>query len=346
MKFWLLAATALTAIPALATAQTSVTLYGLADVGVNVVNRGAGQSNTLRIDSGMLSTSRWGVRGVEDLGGGLAAIFQLEGQINVDDGSGAATGGGFSFARRSYVGLQGGFGQLYMGRDYLPAYWADLMSDVTAYGLYGSSRVFQAAGGLTNRASNAIFWNSPNWGGLTLKAAYSAGEFDTDPKSRGNAAALAAFYANGPIALNVYYQTVNNVATPVVKTKEYGIGGGYDFGSLRIRAGYGRADPDGASNNLSQFHLGAAYIIGPGEAYIQATQMKREAASGTTPKSTTIGTGYLYNLSKRTTLYASFGVTRNNETGNFSLVNSANAFAPSAVGENPKALALGVRHAF
>lgn len=345
MKSRVFATTVLTVFPAVVAAQTNVTFYGLADAGLNVVNRGAGQTSTLRVDSGLLSTSRWGIRGLEDLGGGLNAVFQLESQVNVDDGTGASAGA-LNFQRRAFVGLQGGFGQLTLGRDYLPAYWTDIANDITAYGLYGSSRVFQAAGGLTSRASNAIFWNSPNWGGFNLRAAYGTGEFDTAPKSRGNTAGIAALYSRGPIVLNLHYQVVNSVTNPVVKTKETGLGGGYDFGSLRLRAGYGRADPDGATNNLTQVHLGAAFKIGSGEAYLQGTQMKREAATGIAPKSTTVGVGYLYNLSKRSTLYASFGVTRNNATSNFALVNAASAIAPSAVGQDPKAVAFGIRHTF
>ena len=153
-------------------------------------------------------------------------------------------------------------------------------------------------------------------------------------------------YNNGPVIANFHYQTVNNTANPVVKTKEFGVGGGYTFGDLRLRVGWGKADPDGSSNNLTQVHAGAAYVVGAGEAYIQFQQLKREAASGTAPKANNFGLGYVYNVSKRSQVYAAYGQVRNNATANFSIVNSANAYAPSAVGEDPKALTLGIRHQF
>lgn len=346
MKKLLLATAVAAAIPCAASAQstTNVTLFGLMDMGINRVDLGPGASS-MRVDSGMLSTGRWGLRGSEDLGGGLSAIFHMEGEVQGDTGNGA-NGGAFTFNRRVFTGLKGGFGEIYAGRDYTPAYWADIAADITSYGLYGSSRVFQAASGLTNRFSNGLFWNSPVWSGFSLKAAWSTGEQIAEPKDRGNAWGLGAFYNSGPLLITAHYQSVKNTATPVVEAKEIGIGGGYTIGPVRLRAGWGKSDPEGNSNNLSQVHLGAAYAIGVGEVYVQGQQIKREAATGTEPKATVFGFGYTHPLSKRTTLYASYGQTKNNATGNFSLVNSANAYAPTAAGESPKGIALGIRHQF
>lgn len=351
MKQLLLVAAVAAAIPCVASAQSSnVTLYGLMDAGINQVDQGSaatgGKQSGTRIDSGLMSTSRWGVRGNEDLGGGLQAVFQMEGEVQADTGAGGGAGGAFNFARRAFVGVKGAWGELTAGRDYAPAYWADIAVDVTGYGLYGSSRVFQAAGGLTNRFSNGLFYTSPNLGGLVVRAAWSTGEQVTDPKDRGNAWALGANYGSGPLLLTAWYQAVKNTATPVVETKEIGLGGGYTFGPLRVVAGWGKADPEGSANNLQQVHVGAGYKVGAGEFYGQVTQLKREAATGTEPKATLFGIGYTHGLSKRTTLYASFGQTKNNDTGNFALVNAATAFAPAAAGQDPKAFALGIRHLF
>lgn len=347
----LLAAAVAAAIPCVASAQstTNVTLYGLMDMGLNQVDQGTAagvKQSATRVDSGLMSTGRWGVRGNEDLGGGLQAVFQMEGEMQGDTGTGAATGGGLNFARRSYVGVKGKFGELTAGRDYTPAYWADIAVDVTGYGLYGSSRVFQAGGGLSNRFSNGLFYTSPNLSGLVVRAAWSTGEQIAEPKDRGNAWALGANYGSGPLLLTAYYQSVKGTATPVVETKETGIGGGYTIGALRLVAGWGKADPEGNANNTQQMHLGAGYKVGAGEFYGQVTQLKREAATGPEPKATLFGIGYTHGLSKRTTLYASFGQTKNNDTGNFALVNAATAFAPAAAGQDPKAFALGIRHQF
>lgn len=346
MKKLLLAAAVAAAIPCAASAQSTpnVTMFGVMDMGLNRIDLGAG-ATSMRVDSGMLSTGRWGLRGSEDLGGGLSALFHLEGEVAGDTGTGS-NGGAFVFTRRVFAGLKGGFGEIYAGRDYTPAYWADIAADITGYGLYGSSRVFQASSGLTNRFSNGLFWNSPVWSGFQVKAVWSTGEQTAEPKDRGNALGLGAFYTSGPLLLTAHYQSVKNTATPVVETKETGIGGGYTIGPVRLRAGWGKADPEGNANNLSQVHLGAGYTVGAGEFYVQGQQIKREAATGTEPKATVWGLGYVHSLSKRTTLYAAYGQTRNNATGNFVLANSANTYAPTAAGESPKGLALGIRHQF
>lgn len=346
MKKLLLVAAVAAAIPGVASAQSSsgVTLFGVMDLGINRLDQGNG-ATSLRVDSGMLSTGRLGVRGVEDLGGGMAAIFHMEGEVQGDTGTGAS-GGGFTFTRRAFTGLKGAFGEVYAGRDYTPAYWADIAADITAYGVYGSSRVFQASNGLTNRFSNGLFWNSPVWNGFQVKAVWSVGEQTAEPKDRGNAMGLGGFYNNGPLLLTAYYQAVKNTATPVVETKETGIGGGYTIGPVRLRAGWGKADPEGNANNTQQVHLGAGYAVGAGEYYVQAQQIKREAATGTEPKATVWGLGYTHSLSKRTTLYAAYGETKNNATGNFVLANSASTYAPTATGQSVKGLALGIRHQF
>jgi predicted porin len=93
-------------------------------------------------------------------------------------------------------------------------------------------------------------------------------------------------------------------------------------------------------------NLGAGMALGSGELLAQVISMKREVAAGTEPKATTFGLAYVYPMSKRTNLYATFGTTRNNTTGTFKLNNGANNYAPPAAGGDPKALGFGIRHLF
>ena len=115
-----LIALAVLAASGAAMAQSSVTLYGVADAGVTYLN---GADNWSGVTSGNNLTSRLGFRGTEDLGGGLKANFVLEGGFNLDNGDGASgyagakAGEGFQFKRRSTVGLSGGFGEVRMGRE-------------------------------------------------------------------------------------------------------------------------------------------------------------------------------------------------------------------------------------
>ena len=352
MKKLLLVGALASALPMFAPAQTNVTMFGVADAGVAFGSRGAGSSNTLRVDSGVLSTSRWGVRGQEDLGGGLSAIFWAEAGWNVDDGTGAAGGGGLNFARRSWVGLQGGFGQIYIGRDYTPGFWGLVGADVFGYGLYGTNlSAFSGQIGANNpildsRQSNAIFWNSPLYGGLQIKAMYSAGEFDTDPKSRGNAAEIAFLYNAGPVAASFWYHSINSTTNPILKSKRYGVSGGYNFGAVRVVGGYAASDPDGATNTGRLIQVGAGVKLGGGELMGTLYSMKQQVAAGTEPKSTTFGLAYVYPLSKRTDLYASLATVHNNSTGNYVLAWSGGATAPFAPGTNPRSLGVGIRHQF
>lgn len=115
MKKSLLALVALGAFAGAAHAQSSVTLYGIIDEGF-IFNNNAKGVHLYGLSSGVMQGSRWGMRGTEDLGGGLKALFVLENGFNVN--TGGLGQGGLEFGRQAYVGLSSGFGTLTMGRQY------------------------------------------------------------------------------------------------------------------------------------------------------------------------------------------------------------------------------------
>lgn len=351
MKKSLLAVAVAAALPVFAQAQTNVTLYGIADASVGFADRGASTSNAFRVDTGVQSVSRFGLRGTEDLGGGLKAVFNLEGGYKQDDGTGDTSG---LFARRSVVGLEGGFGTVLLGRDYTPGFTAGGVTDVMGYGLWGNWLTYTAVGalsgnnhGIQTRASNGIHYVSPAIaGGLRIRAMYSTGERDVAPKSAGNVMALAATYAAGPLSAQAYYQQFKRaVGTDAVSDKQMGLGAGYNFGMFRVAGSYNVADPHGANNKHSGFNLGVGVKLGAGELLGQMIQQKI-STGGTDPKSTTFGIAYTQPLSKRTNVYASYGQTRNNSTGNFGLRASDLTIAPVVAGDDPKAFSVGLRHMF
>ena len=329
------------------TGSTAVTMYGIADVGIMSTSRGSGAPAVTQVMSGVNSTSRWGIRGSEDLGGGMKAMFNFEAQVNVDEGSGAATGGGLNFARRSFVGLEGAFGQVYLGRDYTPGYYVAIGNDTFRYGLWGSTITFSSgAGGLTTRASNAIFYRSPKLGGVEFRAMYGVGERDAAPARGGDIAGVGAYWSSGPVNLAAYYHDLKVVtagSASTTSTRQYGIGGGWDLGGFRLNAGYGASDPAGASNTLSHAYAGGSVKAGKGELLAQVMLMRRELNR---QRATTIAVGYMYPLSRRTNLYATFGRTGNNASGAFPLNNAANSLAAAAAGADPRAFGVGIRHAF
>jgi predicted porin len=327
--------------------SAQITMYGIADAGLSGTSRGGTTSTATQVMSGIQSTSRWGVRGTEDLGGNLKAIFNLEGQINFDEGTGASAGA-FNFARRAFVGLDGSWGQVYIGRDYTPGYWVASTADTFRYGLWGSTVVFSGAvAGLTSRSSNAVFYKSPNLGGAEIRFMYATGERDTVPKDGGNVVGLGATWASGPAIAGIYYHSLkvlaSATATTSTTTKQFGLGGGWNFGAIRLNAGYGASDPEGASNTLSHVYLGTGIKLGSGEFLLQGIQLKQQTNNA---KGTTLGLAYTYPMSKRTNLYITAGRTANNSVATFALNNAANTLTPTAAGEDPKAFGFGVRHTF
>ena len=156
------------------TSSSSVTLYGIADVGIEVINHmpatGSAGGTVTRMNSGNLSGSRWGLRGSEDLGGGLKGIFVLESGFDID--TGASGQGNRLFGRQSYVGLQGNFGAVTLGRqqnslyDLFGAY--DPMAVGPRYSLNSVDSLFNG------RADNAFKYTG-KFGGLTATGFYSTG---------------------------------------------------------------------------------------------------------------------------------------------------------------------------
>jgi predicted porin len=205
---WLLAAGAFGAATS-ALAQTSVTLYGMVDDAITYVNNQGGHSNWY-LRQGNLYASKWGLKGREDLGGGLAAIFDL--QNGFDLNTGALSSSGLIFNRQAYVGLQDKTaGTLTMGRQYTPYY-------LFVGPLTGSNWLTGATGahpgdidGLdtTIRINNSVTYTSPIFYGLQASAMYAFGGI-AGSVSKGRTISGALQYANGPLSVAAGYLKLNN----------------------------------------------------------------------------------------------------------------------------------------
>ncbi|MFT3801647.1 MAG: porin [Burkholderiaceae bacterium] len=344
-----------------AMAQSNVTMYGIADAGIGFIDVGGpGNSTAFRVDSGYNSTGRWGIRGSEDLGGGLQAFFKAEAEVGWDTGGGDGGGGNaLNFARGSYVGLEGRFGQVWFGRDYVSGYPAMLEIDILRYGLFGNLLTFLsgyqgatvdgvtygAVSGMQTRTSNGIFYKTPQFGGHVIQAHYGAGERYAAPKSGGSHAGVSWIFASGPWSASAWFHQRRSVLAPdssLLKTKEYGGGGGYRFGPAKLVLGAGVSDPDGPQK-LKFYNVGGSVRAGTGTVYLQFTRMKEDASSA---RGNSLSLSYTYPLSKRTNLYATAGTTRNNATGTYVLRGSGLSYAAGAPGADQKGLALGIRHFF
>ncbi|MFT4100895.1 MAG: porin [Burkholderiaceae bacterium] len=336
-----------------AVAQTSrdnVTLYGVMDLGLFAATPGPSSMTAVQVMSGQ-ALSRWGIRGREDLGGGLSAFFTAEAQVYADEGIGQAPGGGMTFQRRSFVGLDGGFGSVKLGRDYTPGFFSVLVTDLFAWSNVGNASAFAVAGGTTARTSNAIFYDSPTWGGFRVMTMYGSGERYESPRDAGSIYHLAGFWSGGGLQVTGFYgryRTQIGTTADSRGTAEYGGGLRYDAGGWKLVGGFAQTDPGGDGNNVRWWNVGAEVNVGVGSLSLQYAKMRVESgaayAQGVAGKSGTIGAMYSYPMSKRTNLYVVGGVVNNNQGGRFGLAITSTMLNASARGENPRTIGIGIRH--
>ncbi len=309
------------AIPA--AAQTQVAVSGLVDVYAGSM-RNAGDTNSRSaVNSGGMTTSWFGFKGSEDLGGGLKANFLLTSFFQADNGSQGRFPGDTMWSRDANVGLSGSFGAVSLGRglapNFLPTILFNPFGDSFTFSpliLHADVPLFNASGWTNSIAgdtgwSNEIVYTTPNMGGLSANIHYQFGEVAGNTGT--NNVGANALYFNGPLALTAFYHTVevNNpsgAAGPVMmaatRQKAWMLGGSYDFKVAKAYATYGQT-----SHNIDledkTLSLGAAVPAGPGKVQIAWAQTKRSGvAIGADQKRTTASLGYDYDLSKRTDLYA------------------------------------------
>lgn len=341
MKKTLIAFAALSAIAGVAQAQSAVTLYGVADAHfgqksttVNAASVGTKVSQTV-VDSGGHNGSRWGLKGSEDLGGGLKAIFQLESGFTIDNGN--VANGATMFGRQAFVGLSGGFGSVTMGRQYTAYDALRGATNNTNDASFATTGTIWGTGvaDYTNRVNNSIAYTSPSFGGgFTGAVVLSLGEDKTATASASRNTSLNLMYANGPILAGYAYQQEKPVGTPGANSNKYHLfGGSYDFGVVKLVGAYESAKNDGISKD-KDYQLGVSAPFGAATVYAGYARAKVDLAAGAGSFS---ATGYslmgTYDLSKRTRLYTAYNNTKNNGaavTGTY----------------KTSALVAGIRHAF
>lgn len=308
----LLCAAAALAAPLAAKAQSNVSLYGLLDMSVGQFQT-AGTAKVKKVDSGNMSTSFIGFQGKEDLGDGLGAIWKLEGFVRVDSGaSGRFTGDTF-FSRNAYVGLQGKFGTVTVGRNTTPLFVSTLIFNALgdSFGFSPSIRqLFTPSTGLAffgdTGWNNSVFYGSPNWSGLSftlLGNLSEGGAGATGTNMSGN-----ALYFAGPIAATAAYQKVRNSAfgTPAGFRSQdtWQLGASYDLKMAKFYGQYSRAKTDATVDTETKLYsVGVSVPMGQGKALLQYGHANADfGATEVTNKTLTVA--YDYNLSKSTDIYA------------------------------------------
>lgn len=345
MKKSLIAAAVVAALPAFAQAQTNVTMYGIVDASVNIIDLGDNSRNALTVGHGTMSTSRWGVRGSEDLGGGLKAVFQLEAGVANDTGAHDSA----FFQRTAQVGLSGGFGTVKLGRGYTPAFRMHGTWDALSYGLFNNlltATVPVSIGGAdtaVTRFSNGIYYDSPSFGGITINAAYAAGEatLESVDRSAGEGMDISIGYKGGPLNVGGYFQQTKDATAN--ETQRFGIGGGYQFGSFKLVGGYSESEVDGF-DSYSAASIGGVMKLGTGSVHAQVIALSNDNAADA--DALAFALAYVHPMSKRTNLYAHFGITKNDDNGTFGMRTGAENNLADAPGSDVKGLGVGIRHVF
>ena len=292
MKKSLLALAALTAFAGAASAQSSVTLYGRVDLS-GAKNMGSAAKG---IQNG--SGSRLGVRGVEDLGGGMSALFNIEHRFNADTGS-DSSGGVRHWNGRSFVGLQGGFGQVVFGREYSTAFLgSQLVADPWGWDTIVAPMNAAITGGAIAKVrydSSATYRISAS--GFSF-AAQIAEATDTIYKVPNKPVNFAVGYASGPIAVGLGYERTGEEAAATAKWMT--IHGSYNLGMVKLGALYGTGTTAADSDHRS-YLLTAVAPMGAGEFRASYGRLRNKTADVDAAKGFALG--YHYNMSKRTTLY-------------------------------------------
>lgn len=360
------------AIPAVATAQSSVTIYGTVDVTLDYGK--AGNRHQFREISSGMQGSRLGFRGTEDLGGGLSAMFDLQGGINVDSGTFAQ--GGLPFGRLAVVGLSSrDWGTVQLGRSPTPYYYGSLSLDAFAIGQSGILSLQRSDTAVLSyalpmlaqaRTDNSIVYiTPPTLGGFHGRLQYAMRESST---ALGNFVGGSVGYTKAPIDLVASVVKQKSAGTGTGAAEVLMVGGNYDFGVAKAFLGYIREHnscttctgvlarvPGVAGTNATDFRMGILGVRVPMGATTWVAQvMKLDDRSGYTVNpgnrdALAIGVGLQYAMSKRTNLYGSVGTVGNKNGSNWvlstgSTPRSANFVPPG----NPRAynIGLGIAHSF
>lgn len=295
-----LATAALLATLALgAQAQSSVNVYGLMDLSVGSTQAPGGTATTA-VDSGKMTTSYYGFGGREDLGGGLAATFRIEGFLRAASGDAGRFNGDPQFSRTASVGLSSArLGSLTLGRNTTALFVSTLGFNAfgDSFGYSPSIRHYFTSGTTTGDSgwSDSIAYNSPVWGG------FKAGAMVTSKTGNGGNWSVNLGYGAGPLAVSLVHQQVKKDGTAAVAdTDTTQLGASYDFGVAKAFLQLGQVDNDTTGNDYTISGVGARVPLGAGAVIAQYGQI----APQTGADRHTLSVGYLHNLSKRTELYA------------------------------------------
>ncbi|MBN3785533.1 porin [Burkholderia sp. Ac-20353] len=353
--------------PTVSQAQSSVTLYGIVDTGVEyVTNTGPNKSSAVRMPSLTGSMpSRWGLRGKEDLGGGLSAVFVLESGFAAAQGT--LNQGGRLFGRQAYVGLAGRWGTFTLGRQYSQIFWA-LPGDTIGPNIYAAADLDTYLA--QPRLDNAVAYTFSS-SGLTIGATYSFGRDGVAPAQAGGCAGQSPtdWRACKSMSAMVKYEAATwGIATAF--DRNYGGGGtgsplrtssltdtrivvdGYvKFGTATIGTGFlhrinhGAQTPTVFDAVSNYWWLGGTYYPDP-QIALDAQFGHLSVNGGSSVGASVIAARATYLLSKRSAVYITAGRMFNQRNATFTIDGGVVSGSNPVPGVNQTGVMVGIRHQF
>lgn len=344
-----------------AVAQSSVTVYGVVDTGVEYANNQPnGGNSVVRMTAANLSGPRWGLRGVEDLGGGLKGIFLLESGYEADTGRSGQSGR--LFGRSAYVGLDSQFGAIRLGRQNNSLF--DIMGefDPTQQALRYS--VLVQDGAFSGRADNTVKYVGA-FGPLRASAMYS---FGTDSaiangsEVPGNSKLGREYggyliYSVSAVSVSAVYDEINTgtvTRNPDATTRRATLAGTVDLGNTTIYAGYRWAKayngallagaPAGDKQRSNLWWTGVRWRAKDAVTLAAGAYYQDFATSNADPW-LFVAQG-VYSFSKRTDAYLTVAYTKNRSGSNLGVGNGGSGFGTVVAGANQLGALVGLRHKF
>lgn len=338
-----------------ASAQSNVTLYGIAD---SMISKGSGSlSGKTTMGSGGNMTSRFGLRGEEELGGGLKVGFNLESQVFMNNGagqptntnnqtSGITTGAGMTFARRSTLSMMGSWGEFRFGRDFTAHYRNRVEVDPFGNAGVGAAQPFVGSigGPVSTRASNMMGYFLPNvMAGVYGQVQYYTGgnESGTPQSDDGTGITARVGYQTGPLNISLASgRTQYSTTATTGDIESTNLGVRYQLGDFRLMTGLYR-DTVSRTKPLKAdgWTVGGIWTVGAGEVKVALSEYGTDATGNPTVKK--FASGYVHHLSKRTALYGTWSRVSNSGGANTALNGSTTAANTASSGFD-----MGFRHQF
>ncbi|ACD18643.1 porin [Paraburkholderia phytofirmans] len=322
-------------------AQSSVTLYGILDVSVQLTTRADGQHSAINLQNYGSVPTIFGLHGSEDLGGGVSAIFELSQSFSMTNGKSGIPGDAFGW--QSYVGLKGGFGTVTAGRQFSVLFDETVMFDPTYFAAYGGQAQLNPLSDII--VNNSIKYLSNSYGGFVFEGLIStdgvAGNF-----ASGRTLELGMQYSRGPFNMSVALREKNGsemeTAGSSGKTERIGvIGAAYKIGPATLLAGVERTTGD-LSPVKTVIWGGGRYDVTPALQF-RAAVYQTLSKNPQTGDPTLYVAGAVYSLSVRTQTYLNVGYSRNSAHSSQTVYEYGDA---PLNGANQFAVMLGITHKF